>query len=127
MSARCESNRQIALASVNVMVIRVEVVLICVLALAWPGLHAASADELTEEAPVDSSPHLPASSEALIRLAELYSDGSVVAPDLPRALDYYRQAAAAGSQHGQVRLGEMLARGQGAAQDVEAGRALVRA
>jgi TPR repeat protein len=41
------------------------------------------------------------------------------------AYSYYRQSMDAGSVTGQLRVGEMLARGEGTEQDVEAGMALI--
>lgn len=65
---------------------------------------------------------------ALALLGNLYSrpDNGVVTPDMPRAFEYYRRAAEAGNDTGILRSGEMLARGQGTAQDTDAGRAIVR-
>ncbi|KQU65847.1 hypothetical protein ASC75_11645 [Aminobacter sp. DSM 101952] len=65
---------------------------------------------------------------ALALLGDLYSRPGTrgLSLDLPRAYDYFRRAAATGNETGILRSGEMLARGQGAEKDSEAGRALVR-
>ncbi|MEI2298797.1 tetratricopeptide repeat protein [Ensifer sp. MJa1] len=66
--------------------------------------------------------------DALAVLGGLYShaDSGIVPLDLPRAYDYYQRAGAVGNTTGLLRSGEMLARGEGTAKDVEAGRAAVR-
>jgi TPR repeat protein len=66
--------------------------------------------------------------DSLLFLGDLYQGrGNVVRTDLAQSYGYFRKAAEAGSVLGKVRTGEMLARGQGVAQDVTAGRDLVYA
>lgn len=63
---------------------------------------------------------------ALVRLGDLYREGSVVALDPVRAVELYRQAVDQDSTAGQQRLGEALLAGEGVARDREAGLALLR-
>lgn len=67
------------------------------------------------------------SSEALMRLGDLYREGRVVAADPKRAYLFYDQAAKAGNADGNLRVGEMLARGQGVARDTGKGLAMIGA
>lgn len=67
------------------------------------------------------------SSEALMRLGDLYREGRVVAADAKRAYLFYDQAAKSGNADGKLRVGEMLARGQGVARDTGKGLAIIGA
>lgn len=67
------------------------------------------------------------SSEALMRLGDLYREGRVVASDARRAYLFYDQAAKAGNADGKLRVGEMLARGQGVARDTGKGLGMIAA
>lgn len=63
---------------------------------------------------------------ALVRLGDLYREGSIVALDPVRSVELYRRAVDQGSTAGQQRLGEALLAGEGVARDREAGLALLR-
>ncbi len=63
--------------------------------------------------------------DALLRLADLYSDTRTEPVDLPKAYGYYLKAAEAGSVDARLRVAEMLLRGQGVARDVEKAQALI--
>lgn len=63
---------------------------------------------------------------ALVRLGDLYREGSVVALDPVQSVELYRQAVDQGSTAGQQRLGEALLAGEGVERDREAGLALLR-
>ncbi len=63
---------------------------------------------------------------ALVRLGDLYREGSVVARDPVRAVELYSLAVDQGSTAGQQRFGEALLAGEGVARDREAGLALLR-
>jgi TPR repeat protein len=64
-------------------------------------------------------------SDALLRLGDYYSDGAAASVDYVRALDFYRQAAAAGRAGGTLRIAQMLIAGQGTAPDLPGGLALL--
>ena len=64
-------------------------------------------------------------SDALLRLGDFYSEGGAGQVDYPRALDYYRQAAAAGRAGGTLRIAQMLIAGQGTEPDLSSGLAML--
>jgi TPR repeat protein len=68
----------------------------------------------------------PGEIAALVRLGDLFLEGTSVRRDMGKALSYYGRAVDGGSQVAKVRFGEMLARGQGVVQDIDQGRAFVR-
>lgn len=70
-----------------------------------------------------STPSEP--SDALLRLGDYYSDGGAGPVDYVRALDYYRQAAAAGRAGGTLRIAQMLIAGQGTEPDLSSGLAML--
>ena len=61
--------------------------------------------------------------EALVRLGELYREGSVVPKDLPAAFAYFRQARNLGYPSARWRLAEMMLRGEGTPVDREGAHA----
>lgn len=65
--------------------------------------------------------------EALVLLGDLHrpSEQGVVVADPAKAFGYYRRAADTGSDTGKLRVGEMVAIGQGTTQDVEAAVAII--
>jgi TPR repeat protein len=67
----------------------------------------------------------PQSEEALLRLGDLYSDGTAVPVDYARAYSYYERAASTGSRSATLRVGQMLIHGQGVSRDVKRGLALL--
>lgn len=101
----------------------------CGLALAL-GLFGAAAWDGAARAQSDADPAKPHAQAIdpgpLLRLGDLYANGSAVARDPKKAIDYYSQAAAAGSDEGAIHVGEMLARGDGVTADVDAGRRKVQ-
>lgn len=64
-------------------------------------------------------------SDALLRLGDYYSEGGAGQVDYTRALDYYRQAAAAGRAGGTLRIAQMLIAGQGTEPDLSSGLAML--
>jgi TPR repeat protein len=103
------------------------VLLVCVGALiVLPGGVAAQEGSTDTPSRLEGTQSRKVDPQALMRLGDLYFYGEVIAPELQKAFDYYRQAAEAGSQTGKLRMGEMLARGLGVAQDVERGRRIVQ-
>ncbi len=63
--------------------------------------------------------------DALVRIGDIYRQGGPVPADPGKAFDYYRRAGLAGDATGRLRQGEMTARGEGTAQDIAAGLAMV--
>jgi TPR repeat protein len=82
------------------------------------------AQELTRPTGVAiSAPSDP--SDALLRLGDFYSEGGAGQVDYARALEYYRQAAAAGRAGGTLRIAQMLIAGQGTEPDLSSGLAML--
>jgi TPR repeat protein len=88
--------------------------------LLWVGLNASAlaqtAPALNVQPPVQTSPQ---SVEALLRLGDLYSSETVLEADYTLAYSYYLRASAAGSRSADLRIAEMLAKGQGVKRDTK--------
>lgn len=90
-----------------------------------PGAAAADVKLDASAAGIAVRAAVPENANALLRLGDLYSDEANAQRDLIKAFDYYRRAAAAGSDGARLRVGEMLALGQGTPPDVETGLAII--
>lgn len=95
-------------------------------ACAPPGAAAADVTLAAGAAGDASQPAVAENVNALLRLGDLHSAEATAQLDLSKAFDYYRRAAAAGSNEAKLRMAEMLALGQGAPRDIETGLAIVR-
>ncbi len=92
-------------------------------ALLLQGAGASAQDLTPSPGPTVQAPSDP--SDALLRLGDFYSEGGAGQVDYARALDYYRQAAAAGRAGGTLRIAQMLIAGQGTAPDLSSGLAML--
>lgn len=102
-------------------------VLIAALLVPPGGPHAqAQAPANCPPAATISAGTAPKDAAALLRLGDLYYEGSAVPRDYAKALAYYQLAMKTGSATAKAQVGQMVALGIGVPQDVQRGRELLK-
>lgn len=98
----------------------VSAVVLALAGTAWSAETASEAGAATTSGETTKSARI-VNADALLRLGDLYSDAGGAHRDLAKALDYYRQAAEAGSAAAKLRMGEMRLLGEGTKPDISGG------